>query len=139
MMPKIRRLHAGYHNQLRFTTVYVDLHRATLDEIRKFVTQNGIMYPIAIDHSKGKVRETFAFTHLPHGILVDKNGIVRWSGSLFTHDAVKVLHRYYGKPDTATEAIEEPRIVPTRESPESSKCVGGVCRMPARKAAVKSD
>jgi hypothetical protein len=73
---------------------------------------------------------------------VDKNEVVRWSGSLFTHDAEKVLHRYYGKPVTVTvtvtETKEEPRIVPTREPPKGAECVGGVCRMPARKLLSKA-
>jgi hypothetical protein len=64
--------------------------------------------------------------------MIDANGKVQWSGSLFSHDVEEVLVRFHGAPAPINES---PAFVAdsgalVQEAPE---CKGDICRIPAQK------
>lgn len=130
----MKRLYAGYQDRVSFRTIHVNLHGATNSEIRNFVQDNDIRYPVGIDQSDN-VWKVFSFTHLPHGLLVDENGTVRWSGSLFTHNLEKVFTDFYGKPQALDDDNGTESDVPVNapDGPVGMQCSGGACKLPARK------
>jgi len=137
MVPKMKRLYRDYSAKVQFQTIHVDLHGATNDEITTFLIQNKIDYPVRVleSHDDDKVWETFQFTHLPHGLLLDRRrGTVLWSGSLFTHDLERVFHRFYGEAVDRTASLDDinSELVFTTASPSTAaaaaECSGGVCQ-----------
>lgn len=137
-VPKIKRVFAGYKDKVQFRTVHVDLHDPppTDQEIRDFVVNQSIQYPVGIDRS-GDLWDRFAFSHLPHGLLIDECGRVKWSGSLFTNDIEAVFRRYYGaaaahrRDDDKLESEGNYECEPVA----SVACKGGVCRREPTKIA----
>ena len=126
-VPKIKQIHMGYRNEpVRFVTIHVDLYEpVAIEAIRSFVAEHAISYPVGIDRT-GKTWETFAFQHLPHGLLINSNGEVTWSGSLFTHDVRQVLKKHVAKVDLPSLQIH-------KNQPNSNiqgHCDGDVCQIP---------
>ena len=130
---KVRRAHAGYFSRgVQMASVHVNLHDPSPDvnSIEKFLHDHSISYPVGLDQS-GTVWERFAFTHVPHGLLIDANGKVQWSGSLFIHDVEEVLTRFHGAPAPINEcpAFVTDSGALVQGAPE---CKGGVCPIPTQ-------
>ncbi len=128
---KVRRVHAGYLPRgVRTVTVHVNLHDppAETSEVEAFLRDRSISYPVGLDPSNTSW-DRFAFTHIPHGLLIDAGGKVEWSGSLYTHDVEKVLERFHGVPAPIGE-LPASAADSTPAAPGPPACEDGVCRLP---------
>lgn len=97
-----------------------------MERIRAFVEKAGITYPVAIDQS-GKQWERFKFHYLPHMVLLDDEGRVRWSGNLYVHDAERVVNKVFGAGERTTVATTGDAAIDAAAQGGEEHCEGGVC------------
>ena len=125
-LPRIKRIAAGYRGDVALLTVHVSLDRDEPNQdraaIEAFLKEAGVSYPVGIDGG-GRQWSRYDFHYLPHMVVVDARGRVRWSGNLYVHDAEKVVRRVLGEPGNATHAVESDGI----PAAPVGECEGGVC------------
>ncbi len=129
---KVRRIHAAYLPRgVHTVTVHVSLHDPPADAaaVETFLRRRSIAYPVGFEAS-GTAWKRFAFTRIPHGLLLDAGGKVAWSGSLYTHDVEKVLRRFHGSP-APIDDLPAPATDPDLPAAAAPGCEGGVCRLPS--------
>jgi len=138
MIPKMKRFYKQYNNSVNFQTIHVNLHCASREEIKQFIVENKIDYPVDTlitedyEHHHD-IWETFQFSHLPHGLLLNSQGMVLWSGSLFTHDLDGVFQQFYGKQRATNNDNDEVEATPPPTAVlhvAQQECSGGVCQRP---------
>ena len=154
-IPKMRRIHAGYQNQLQILTLHVDLKKTkpqTSESLQKFLKTQRIQYPVGLcrPEESSSIWDRLAFSHLPHGLILDGETFeVKWSGSLFTHDITKVVKGQYGSPK---RSMLEGSMLMTVGSPSSTSIgssfdddttysiarSGGVCQLPGSRKKKRS-
>jgi cytochrome c biogenesis protein CcmG, thiol:disulfide interchange protein DsbE len=86
-IPELQQLHTKYAAQ-RFKVVGVSVDEGTEAEadVRNFVQQEKVTYPVALD-PQGKLAGVFETTVLPTSALVDRKGVVVWkSAGTITQD-----------------------------------------------------
>lgn len=101
---KMRRLYDAFGDQLQILSIHIDVeHVQKNNDMETFLRQENVPYPVGVYHEDADalpstIWERFAFTHLPHGLLLNgRTHQVKWSGSLVTHNVEHVIHRRYGK------------------------------------------
>lgn len=93
-IPELQKLHAQYAAQ-GFAVVGVSVDEGNGDDVKQFVAENKITYPIAHD-AEGKLATLLDTSVLPTTVLLDRNGKIVWKkfGAITPGD------------DAATKAIE---------------------------------
>jgi peroxiredoxin len=74
--PQLQRLHKTYFSQ-GFRLIGVTQMDPTIPEIRAFLKEHGITYPILLD-PKEKTGAKYLLEGHPTGILIDRKGVVRY-------------------------------------------------------------
>lgn len=96
-VPKMKQAHTAYQDKVSIRALHVNLSgvNTSSDELSSFIRANEIEYEVRLvqDDKTALIWDTFL---LPHGILVDCNGKIKWSGSLLIHDVGEVFERFYG-------------------------------------------
>lgn len=143
---KMKKIHEGYSDRLQIFTIHLDIDNERVQNLRHFIEKQQIAYPVGVHRGKpsstSTLSERFAFTHLPHGLIIDgRSHKVKWSGSLFTHDIQTVVRKRYGKPasqkiddssalsDLSTVA-EGSSCASTQSSVELLQCASDTCQLP---------
>lgn len=75
-IPELQKLHNEYAAQ-GFKVVGVSLDESGKEAVQKFVTDNSMTYPIALD-PEGKLANVFQTTVIPTSVLIDRNGKIVW-------------------------------------------------------------
>lgn len=75
-IPELQKLHNEYAAQ-GFKVVGVSLDESGREAVQKFVTDNSMTYPIALD-PEGKLANVFQTTVIPTSVLIDRNGKIVW-------------------------------------------------------------
>jgi cytochrome c biogenesis protein CcmG, thiol:disulfide interchange protein DsbE len=75
-IPELQALHNKYDAR-GFKVVGVSLDEGGDAEVQRFVTENKITYPIAID-AEGRVANVLRTTVLPTSVLIGRNGRIVW-------------------------------------------------------------
>jgi len=75
-IPELQKLHNEYAAQ-GFKVVGVSLDESGKESVQKFVTDNSMTYPIALD-PEGKLANVFQTTVIPTSVLIDRNGRIVW-------------------------------------------------------------
>lgn len=74
-MPHLQELSEKYKDRL----VIYSVSNEDPGKVREFVKENGYTYPIGTDE-KGRTKEELEIRAIPHGLLVNPEGIVVWQG-----------------------------------------------------------
>ena len=75
-IPELEKLHSQLAGQ-RFKVVGVSVDEGNPDEVRDFVAEQKMTYPVVLD-PEGRLAEIFQSTVLPTSVLVDRKGRVVW-------------------------------------------------------------
>jgi len=75
-IPELEKLHTEYAAQ-GFKVVGVSLDESGKESVQKFVTDNSMTYPIALD-PEGKLANVFQTTVIPTSVLIDRTGKIVW-------------------------------------------------------------
>jgi len=75
-IPELQKLHNEYAAQ-GFKVVGVSLDESGKEAVQKFVTDNSMTYPIALD-PEGKLANVFQTTVIPTSVLIDRSGKIVW-------------------------------------------------------------
>ena len=75
-IPELQKLHNELQSQ-RFKVVGVSVDEGAPEEVRLFVAEQKMTYPVVLD-PEGKMADILASTVLPTTILVDRKGRVVW-------------------------------------------------------------
>ena len=99
-IPKIKRLKKAYQSKgLQVVTIHLtlgwDSRESAPDAVKKFIETAKISYPVGLDF-KNESGKRFKFKYIPHAILLDDEGIVSWSGNLYTYSLEKGLKKLLG-------------------------------------------
>jgi thiol-disulfide isomerase/thioredoxin len=78
-IPELERLHARFARQ-RFKVIGVSVDEGPVDEVRKFVSDQKMTYPVALD-PEGRLAVLFETTVLPTTALIDRTGKVVWKSA----------------------------------------------------------
>jgi len=86
-IPELDKLHAAYASR-GFKVVGVSVDEGGANEVKPFVTEQKIGYPIVVD-PEGKLATLLATTVLPTSIVIDRTGHIVWKhfGVVDTNDA----------------------------------------------------
>jgi len=86
-IPELDKLHAAYASR-GFKGVGVSVDEGGANEVKPFVTEQKIGYPIVVD-PEGKLATLLATTVLPTSIVIDRTGHIVWKhfGVVDTNDA----------------------------------------------------
>lgn len=104
-LPKVRRVAEARAGALDVVLVHVDLDRddpTSLAELERLAEDHGLDVPIGLDVD-GQPWDLYDFGHLPHAVLVEPDGRVRWSGNLVLYDLEPVLARRLGSVESSRE------------------------------------
>jgi thiol-disulfide isomerase/thioredoxin len=96
-IPKIERMKKAYQSKgLQVVTIHLTLgwdnHESAPDAVKKFIETAKISYPVGLDF-KNESGKLFKFKYIPHAVILDDKGIVRWSGNLYTYSLEKGLKK----------------------------------------------
>lgn len=85
-IPELQELHDKYSSR-GFNVVGVSIDDTGVEDVRKFVDQQKIGYPIVID-AEGKLANILQTTVLPTSVILDRNGKIIWRqvGALMPND-----------------------------------------------------
>lgn len=125
-VPVIRAIQEAYGDSLNVITVHVQLPRGAepdLEAIQAFVEEQGVSYPVGID-TGGAPWERYDFGALPHGVIIDRDGKVLWSGNLVVWDIQKALEKHVGKP---ARALDPSALLPKSSGDPAHDCKNGAC------------
>ncbi len=75
-IPELEQLHARYSAQ-RFKVIGVSVDEGPVEEVRKFVADQKMTYPVALD-PQGRLAGLFRTTVLPTTAIIDRTGKVVW-------------------------------------------------------------
>lgn len=88
-LPAIQKLHETYGPKgLQVLGVHVALRGAGAPDFKRlhaFADSKGLTFPIGYD-TKAETWKAYEYESVPHGVLIDKQGRVVWSGSLAVFD-----------------------------------------------------
>jgi thiol-disulfide isomerase/thioredoxin len=99
-IPKIERLKKAYQSKgLQVVTIHLTLsqdnHESDRDAVKKFIETAKISYSVGLDF-KNESGKLYKFKYIPHAVILDDEGIVRWSGNLYTYSIEKGLKKLLG-------------------------------------------
>ena len=94
-----------------------------MNNITSFVAAQGISYPVGVG-SFESMSEEFDFNYLPHGVLIDGDGKVLWSGNLYCYDLEEAVEDTFGAP---ARNLEIPAPISTTTLASMVDCDSGVC------------
>ena len=133
-IPKIERMKRAYQSKgLQVITIHLTLgwdnHGSDLDAVKKFIEMAEISYPVGLDF-KNESGKLFKFKYIPHAILLDGEGIVRWSGNLYTYSLEKGLKKLLGPiPQADAENITSSEDLNPLVLPTGKQCKDGACNI----------
>ena len=78
-IPELDRLHARYSSR-RFKVIGVSVDEGPVEEVRKFVADQKMTYPVALD-PQGRLAMLFETTVLPTTAIIDRTGKVVWKSA----------------------------------------------------------
>lgn len=89
-IPELQKLHDKY-NSRGFNVVGVSIDDTGVQDVKKFVDQQKVGYPIVID-AEGKLANILQTTVLPTSVILDRNGKIIWRqvGALMPNDVAGV-------------------------------------------------
>ena len=133
-IPKIERMRKAYQSKgLQVVTIHLtlgsDSHESAPDAVKKFIETAKITYPVGLDF-KNESGKLYKFKYIPHAIILDDKGIVRWSGNLYTYSLEKGLKKLLGLiPQTHAENVtgsedRHPLVLHTEK-----QCKDGACNI----------
>ena len=89
-IPELQKLHDKY-NSRGFNVVGVSIDDTGVQDVKKFVDQQKVGYPIVID-AEGKLANILQTTVLPTSVILDRHGKIIWRqvGALMPNDVAGV-------------------------------------------------
>jgi thiol-disulfide isomerase/thioredoxin len=133
-IPKIERMKKAYQSKgLQVVTIHLTLgwdnHGSDLDAVKKFIETAKISYPVGLDF-KNESGKRFKFKYIPHAIILDDEGIVRWSGNLYTYSIAKGLKKLLGPiPQADAENVISSEDLNPLVLPTEKQCKDGACNV----------
>ena len=133
-IPKIERMKKAYQSKgLQVVTIHItlgwDSHESAPDAVKKFIETAKITYPVGLDF-KNESGKLYKFKYIPHAILLDDEGIVRWSGNLYTYSLEKGLKKLLGPiPQANAENVTSSEDLNPLILHTEKQCKDGACNI----------
>jgi hypothetical protein len=100
-----------------------------LDTVKKFIETAKISYSVGLD-LKNESWERYKFKYIPHAIILDDEGIVRWSGNLCIYSIEKGLKKLLGPmPQVHAENVISSEDLHPLVLLTEKQCEEGVCHI----------
>ncbi len=95
-MPDLNELQAKYGEAQDFVVVGVNVEEDA-ETVRRFVEEQGLAFPIALDRDSRVTTETFGVRPLPSTFIIDREGYIRdaWSGQIAPEAMAARLERVW--------------------------------------------
>lgn len=89
-IPELAKLDAKYHGR-GLRVVGVSIEESSIDDVKKFVRDEKVAYPIAFDN-EGTIANLLQTTVLPTSVIIDRNGKIVWKqvGAIVDNDVPEV-------------------------------------------------
>ena len=78
-IPELGQLHERYASK-KFKVIGVSVDEGSPDEVKKFVAEQAMKYPVALD-PEGRLAALFETTVLPTSAIIDRTGKVVWKSA----------------------------------------------------------
>ncbi len=95
-MPFFQELHEKYRDR-GLVVVGIALDSGTPDEVRAFVEQLKVTYPIVVPPNESEVMRRARIKAFPTTYIVDKKGIIRYSEEGFAPEVMEDIRRVLGQ------------------------------------------
>lgn len=95
-MPFFQELHEKYRDR-GLVVVGIALDSGTPDEVRAFVEQLKVTYPIVVPPNEAEVMRRARIKAFPTTYIVDKKGIIRYSEEGFAPEVMEDIRRVLGQ------------------------------------------
>ena len=95
-MPDLNELYRRYGDEKAFVVLAIN-NREAVDEMRRFSSEKGLLFPVLLDPDGTVTLKRFAVRVLPMSLIIDREGKVRdaWQGQIAREAMLARLQRIW--------------------------------------------